>query len=320
MARSSVIQGYFPGGSSRIAGALQRHAAPGGAAGAFQLPANLANFAAGGGQPLPPDVRMKMESFFGASFGDVRVHVGPQASAIGALAFTQGTEIHFAPGQYNPQTPQGQAILGHELAHVVQQRSGRVRNPFGSGVAVVQDRALEAEADRMGQRAAAHHVQPKMAAAATVQRTAPVRVSAPMKTGGNSYRIAANAGGANVGSVMVHAKDQSSILVTDLGVDPGHRKEGIGNALLASAARTGMQLGKQKVVLDSQDNGSGHLTRWYRSMGFVQTGVGRNGMPHLEAPISRVVTGAAQPKMADTQQPRCNEAHQHGAACGLRRR
>jgi hypothetical protein len=36
----------------------------------------------------------------------------------------------------------------------VQQRAGRVRNPFGSGVAVVQDTMLEGEADRMGARAA----------------------------------------------------------------------------------------------------------------------------------------------------------------------
>lgn len=132
---------------------------------AFQLPENLSRFGGGGGQPLPGPVLQKMESFFGASFADVRVHVGPQASAIGALAFTQGSNLYFAQGQYNPHTPQGQQILGHELAHVVQQRAGRVRNPFGSGVAIVQDRSMEAEADRMGVRAASHKqiVQPKTA-------------------------------------------------------------------------------------------------------------------------------------------------------------
>ena len=36
----------------------------------------------------------------------------------------------------------------------MQQRAGRVRNPFGSGVAVVQDPGLEAEAERMGVRVA----------------------------------------------------------------------------------------------------------------------------------------------------------------------
>jgi hypothetical protein len=176
--RASVIQGHFPQGFSRIAAVRQRLAVragappvvqPHGPTNATALPESLANFATMGGDPLPPNVRQKMESFFGTSFADVRVHVGPHASAIGALAFTQGSHIHFAPGQYNPVTPQGQAILGHELTHVVQQRSGRVRNPFGSGVAVVQDHSLESEADRMGERAASHRlpVQGKMAATHT---------------------------------------------------------------------------------------------------------------------------------------------------------
>ena len=108
-----------------------------------------------GGWPLPRDVQAKMEAAFKTSFSDVRVHVGPEAGSIGAVAFTWGTDIHFAPGQYNPHTPHGQFLLGHELAHVVQQRAGRVANPFGGGVAVVQDHALEAEADRLGQMASA---------------------------------------------------------------------------------------------------------------------------------------------------------------------
>jgi|HubBroStandDraft_1064217.scaffolds.fasta_scaffold71185_2 hypothetical protein len=107
-----------------------------------------------GGIPLPKDVLSKMERALGASFSDVRVHVGSEAASIGAIAFTWGSDIHFAPGQYNPHTPHGQFLLGHELTHVVQQRAGRVSNPFGAGVAVVQDHALEAEADHMGRLAA----------------------------------------------------------------------------------------------------------------------------------------------------------------------
>lgn len=140
---------------------------------AFQLPASLSSFGGGGGQPLPPPVRQKMESFFNASFADVRVHVGVQASSIGALAFTHGSNLYFAPGQYNPSTPQGQQLLGHELTHVVQQRSGRVRNPFGSGVAVVQDRTLETEADRLGAAAAAHRIGQATAAKARQHKPAP---------------------------------------------------------------------------------------------------------------------------------------------------
>lgn len=107
-----------------------------------------------GGQTLPEEVRSKMEAAFGTDFSDVRVHVGHEASRIGAIAYTWGSNIHFAPGHYNPHTLQGQKVLGHELWHVVQQKAGRVKNPFGSGVAVVQDHSLEAEADRMGLKAA----------------------------------------------------------------------------------------------------------------------------------------------------------------------
>jgi hypothetical protein len=147
---------------------------------AFQLPANLANFGGGGiGQPLPDPVRRKMESFFNTSFGDVRVHVGPQASSIGAMAFTHGSNLYFAPGQYNPNTDQGQHLLGHELTHVVQQRDGRVRNPFGSGLAVVQDRGLEAEAERMGKNAAAHVVAATAAVITAKKATAPISVTPP---------------------------------------------------------------------------------------------------------------------------------------------
>lgn len=131
---------------------------------ATQLPPSLVNFQPrGAGQRLPEPVQRKMEAFFGADFSDVRIHVGNEAPSIGALAFTHGSDIYFAHGQYNPTMPHGQRLLGHELTHVVQQRAGRVRNPFGSGIAVVQDPGLEAEADRMGMRAAAEPaVQPKM--------------------------------------------------------------------------------------------------------------------------------------------------------------
>jgi len=107
-----------------------------------------------GGFPLPRDVRAKMESALGGDFSDVRVHIGHEATSLGAIAYTWGSNIHFAPGQYNPHTIQGQKLLGHELWHVLQQKAGRVKNPFGGGVAVVQDHALEAEADRMGIKAA----------------------------------------------------------------------------------------------------------------------------------------------------------------------
>jgi ribosomal protein S18 acetylase RimI-like enzyme len=272
---------------------VQRH----GAGNAFAADSGALGLASGGGKPLPDSVRGKMEAALGADFSSVRVHVGPQAERIGAIAFTIGPDIYFAPGRYQPDTPHGQQLLGHELAHVVQQRQGRVRNPIGSGVAVVQDRALEAEADRLGQRAAIHRVsaQAKMLAGAA-QPSAPVRVSPPIGAGPGSYRLTAGAAGRQVGSVMVHARDKGAVEVTDLQVAEAQRGHGIGQMLLASAARAGQQFGRSKVTLAAQDNGSGHLTQWYKGMGFAQTGVNQRGYPQLEAPIGRVLAGTAQRK------------------------
>jgi len=104
----------------------------------------------GEGRPLEPGFRQAMESLFRADFSGVRVHEGPAARAMGALAFTLGEQLHFAPGLYDPESREGVALLGHELTHVVQQRDGRVANPHGRGVAIVQDPALETEADEMG--------------------------------------------------------------------------------------------------------------------------------------------------------------------------
>jgi hypothetical protein len=145
---------------------------------AFQLAPTLSSFGYGIGQRLPDPVREKMESVFDASFSDVRIHLGPQAGSIGALAFTHGSNIYFAPGQYNPHTAQGQQLLGHELAHVVQQRSGRVANPFGAGIAVIRDPALEAEADQMGMRAA-HAAMPVQAKPPGAGLRTPLPSSAP---------------------------------------------------------------------------------------------------------------------------------------------
>ena len=105
---------------------------------------------------IPDGVLQKMEASFGTSFADVNVHVGAEASKVGALAYTQGNDIHFAPGQYRPESRSGQELLGHELAHVVQQREGRVKpNAEVAGVPLNDDTSLEAEADRLGAKAAA---------------------------------------------------------------------------------------------------------------------------------------------------------------------
>ncbi|WP_147442101.1 eCIS core domain-containing protein [Corallococcus exercitus] len=119
---------------------------------------------------IPQRVLAKMESAFGTRFSDVRVHPGSsRARELGALAYTQGNQIHVAPGHFAPETRRGQELLGHELAHVVQQRSGRVRATAQfKGTSLNEDAALEAEADALGARAAS-----------TPMPMGPVRAPAP---------------------------------------------------------------------------------------------------------------------------------------------
>jgi hypothetical protein len=91
----------------------------------------------GGGSPLEKGVRADMESAFGASFGDVRVHTDDRASksaeSVGANAYTVGSDVVFRSGQFNPSSATGQRTLAHELAHVVQQSQGPVDGSDAAG-------------------------------------------------------------------------------------------------------------------------------------------------------------------------------------------
>jgi len=65
-----------------------------------------------------------MAALAGADFSQVRAHTGAGASAasagVGASAYATGKDIHFgAPG-----AGAGGGLLGHEAAHVIQQRAG----------------------------------------------------------------------------------------------------------------------------------------------------------------------------------------------------
>jgi hypothetical protein len=77
------------------------------------------------GRPLDAKTREFFEPRFGYDLGEVRVHTGEKAeqsaSAIGAAAYTAGTEIVFGSGRYAPETSEGKHLLAHELTHTIQQ-------------------------------------------------------------------------------------------------------------------------------------------------------------------------------------------------------
>jgi Domain of unknown function (DUF4157) len=64
-------------------------------------------------------------------FAETQIHAGPLAASsarsLHARAYTVGSHIVFAPGEYRPETAGGRQLLAHELAHTLQQRaSGRL--------------------------------------------------------------------------------------------------------------------------------------------------------------------------------------------------
>ena len=94
----------------------------------------------GGGAPLEPAVRQRMEASFDTDFSDVRVHSGggaaASARAVDAHAYTVGNEVVLGDGQ-TPGSPTHERTLAHELTHVVQQRSGPVEGtPREGGISV----------------------------------------------------------------------------------------------------------------------------------------------------------------------------------------
>jgi len=96
---------------------------------------------------LPDVLKTGIESLSGFSMDDVRVHYNSSKPAsVQALAYTQGTDIHVAPGQ--------EQHLPHEAWHVAQQMAGRVAPTTNiNGMPVNDNAGLEHEADVMGERA-----------------------------------------------------------------------------------------------------------------------------------------------------------------------
>ncbi len=151
---------------------------------------------------LPNLVQSKMEGAMGADFSGVNIHTESQnATNVGALAYAQGNDVHFAPGQYDPQSSSGQELIGHELAHVVQQREGRVQpTTQAKGVPVNDDKGLEAEADDMGRKAAQMKVDDSLArengserVTSNVLQRAPNAPTKPLPTPPVNATVASNA-------------------------------------------------------------------------------------------------------------------------------
>jgi hypothetical protein len=83
---------------------------------------------------LPDDLKSMIENLSGMSLDKVKVHYNSNKPAqLNAFAYTQGNDIHLAPGQ--------EKQLPHEAWHVVQQAQGRVSASERSHIGLSQDEA-----------------------------------------------------------------------------------------------------------------------------------------------------------------------------------
>lgn len=110
---------------------------------------HFATASLGEGRALPARLRRQLQRFFRTELASVRIKIGHQPLALGTVAFARGSTLFFAPGHYRPDTAAGQALLVHELAHVLQQRAGQVPLSPSADSELVIDVALEAQAHRL---------------------------------------------------------------------------------------------------------------------------------------------------------------------------
>ena len=107
------------------------------------------NSARGGGSSVPDGIRTQMETATGSDLSGVKVHQDAEADTLNreltAKAFTTGNDIFL---RADASTGDSQ-LMAHELAHVVQQSSGRSASG-GSGMSAgAANDPLEHEADQL---------------------------------------------------------------------------------------------------------------------------------------------------------------------------
>lgn len=137
-----------------------------GAASAGLLPTDLAlsiSGLRGHGSALPEDVRGAFEERLGVGLAAIRIHAGADADrvtgALGAVAFSLGSDLFFSSGSYAPGDPAGRRLLAHEVAHALQPApaaaGGTTDAVEGAAVWLSTDEDAEAEADRVVERVTA---------------------------------------------------------------------------------------------------------------------------------------------------------------------
>jgi hypothetical protein len=168
----------------------------------------------GPGRPLDAGVSARLGPALGADLSRVEVHDDPASAAVtgslGAAAITVGKHVAFGAGQYAPGTPLGDALIAHEMAHVIQQDGGvAAPSPARSEYAALEsdaDTSALSAVDRLyGGRRGARGLRPALRSGLRLQACKPTPVQAPThKTAGAGPDLMA-------GTHTVTAKEQADV-------------------------------------------------------------------------------------------------------------
>ncbi len=196
----------------------------------------------GGGKSLPPNVQRTMGSAFGETgFGAVRVHTSPEAAQLNhtlqAKAFTTGHDVFFRDGAYQPGTPQGDALIAHELTHTIQQGAVAGRESGG-----------RASGGRAGQ------VQRKMAQRNMVQRLSMNDQPFPNLAPTATLRMRKSSGGS--GGVYFADDGAESVVVK---LDEPQKAFGAQVANKFTAMGTGLQTSNFRILAPGSQPGSSSM-------------------------------------------------------------
>ncbi|MFK7931041.1 MAG: DUF4157 domain-containing protein [Myxococcota bacterium] len=110
------------------------------------------------GTPISADLASRLTAVLGHDVSGAVLHTDSAAAqaadALDAHAFALGADVFFAEGAFAPGTTQGDALLAHELTHVVQHAEGRLPSTGGELEVSSPSDSLEREASKAGEDAA----------------------------------------------------------------------------------------------------------------------------------------------------------------------
>lgn len=257
--------------------------------------------ASSSGQGLPSALRGRLERSLGQDLGGVQVHTGAAsataARSVNALAYTIGQDVHFGEGQYNADSPGGELLIAHEVAHTVQQRGVSDSDPQTKLEVSTPGDAHEVEAERFAEsfaRGDAAAVSP--VAVGTVSRAVIHRQPPQGGQSGGGGQSGQPSAGQNAQVTFQPQFDISPGRVAP-GVVRTQQMVFVGDTLTFRASCPGVDHATSQLGVGGRVVGEGATptTSWQGDTAVFQVVVGRMGIPGKPGEAPALVD--AQPKI-----------------------